>query len=115
MFKIKHFNDLDKYSYHIFLEKDNHIISYARILPKEFNNYGYVCIGRVLVMPKHRKNNIAKQMITSAVDFIQNMLNEEHIIIIAQEHVKEFYKSCNFKEISNVYIESGIPRIKMLL
>lgn len=109
------FDDVDKNCYHIFLEEESKIVAYARIIPKEFSSYEDVSIGRVLVIPQYRRKNLARHMMLTAIGFVQNMLNEEHITLSAQEYIKDFYSSCDFKEISNVYDEAGIPHIKMRL
>lgn len=115
IFSENDFDDLDKNCYHIFLEDNNKIISYARIIPKEFSSYKEVSIGRVLVLQSHRRKNLAKQMMMDAIIFVQNVLNEMHIVLSAQEHIKGLYLSCGFEVISDVYDEVGIPHVKMKL
>lgn len=109
------FDNLDKNCYHIFLEEEDKVISYARIIPKKFSSYGEASIGRVLVLSDFRNNGIAKKMILTSIEFIQNILNESHIILSSQEYIKDLYISCGFKEISDPYIEANIPHIKMNL
>lgn len=109
------FDDVDKNCYHIFSEKDGEIISYARIIPKNFSSYKEASIGRVLVLPKYRGNSLARKMILSCIDFIQNTLNEKHIVLSSQEYIKSLYASLGFKKISDTYIEANIPHVKMKL
>lgn len=109
------FDDLDKNCYHIFLQENGLIVSYARIIPKKFSSYGEASIGRVLVLSDFRGKNLAKKMILASIEFVQNTLNEKHIILSSQEYIKNLYISCGFKEISDIYNEAGIPHVKMKL
>lgn len=115
LFQENDFDDVDKNCYHVFLEKNNKIIAYLRIVPKEFSSYNEISIGRVLVLSSSRKQGIAKQMMDVAIDFIKFNLHENNITLSAQEYIKSLYLSCGFKEISDVYDEVGIPHIKMRL
>lgn len=115
IFSENDFDDIDKNCYHLFLEENDRVISYLRIIPKKFSSYGEASIGRVLVMQSHRRKSLAKKMIIHAIDFIQSNLNEDHIILSAQVYIKNLYLSCGFKEISDVYDEAEIPHVKMKL
>ncbi len=108
------FDDIDKDCYHIFKTEDNKIISYARIIPKQFSPYENTSIGRVLVLKEYRGKKIAKEMMDIAIRFIINNLNEKYITLSAQEYIKNLYLSCGFKEVSDIYYEAGIPHIKMI-
>ena len=109
------FDDIDKNCYHIFSLDNNTIISYARIIPKQYSSYEYTSIGRVLVNKNYRRNGLAKKLMLKSIEFINNNLNEEHITLSAQYYIKDLYKSLGFKEISDVYDEVGIPHVKMRL
>ena len=113
IFSENDFDDIDKDCYHIFKVKYNKIISYARIIPKQFSSYNDASIGRVLVLKEYRGQKIAKEMMDTAISFVENNLNEKYITLSAQEYIKNLYLSCGFEEISDVYDEAGIPHIKM--
>lgn len=115
IFEENDFDNVDKNSYHIFLEENNRIIAYARIIPKEFSSYEDVSIGRVLVLKIARGKNIAQDMMIQAIKFVKNELNEDHITLSAQNYIKELYSSLGFKEISDVYDECNIHHVKMRL
>ena len=115
IFSENDFDDTDKKCYHVFLEEDNKIIAYSRIIPKEFSPYSDISIGRVLVLPNYRRTGLANKMMCFCIDFIKNNLNENNITLSAQEYIKDLYLSCGFAPISDVYDEVGIPHIKMRL
>ncbi|MGL5345820.1 MAG: GNAT family N-acetyltransferase [Peptostreptococcaceae bacterium] len=109
------FDDVDKVSYHVFYENNDNVCAYCRIIPKEYSSYDDTSIGRVLTTPNCRNKGLAKKMMLFSIDFVNDYLNEKHIILSAQEYIKNLYLSCGFKEISEVYDEVGIPHIKMRL
>lgn len=115
IFSLNDYDDVDKNSYHIFLENNGLICAYARIIPKKYSSYNDVSIGRVLVLSTHRKKGLAKQMMDCAIDFVKVNLHENNITLSAQAYIKDLYLSCGFKEASEVYDEAGIEHIKMRL
>lgn len=106
------FDDKDKESYHVMLKKEGRIIAYSRIVPNGIS-YENISIGRVLVLKKHRRKGIAQKMMKSALEFIKNNLDENVVVISAQEYAKEMYLSVGFKIVSDIYDEVNIPHVKM--
>lgn len=106
------FDDKDKLCHHVMLKEDGRIVAYSRIVPKGIG-YENISIGRVLVLNSHRRRGIAQKMMKVALEFIKNNLNENIVVLSAQEYVKEMYSSVGFKVISDVYDEVNIPHVKM--
>lgn len=103
----------DKGSYHLFVEKNDTIIAYLRIIPKGIS-YKEVSIGRVVTKLEYRNQGIAKEMLKKAIEFIKLELNEQKVRISAQVYAEKLYKSVGFKQISNIYLEDNIKHIEML-
>ena len=106
------FDDKDKVSYHMMLKDEGRIIAYSRIVPKKVA-YENISIGRVLVLKGYRRKGIAQKMMKSALEFIKNNLNENVVVLSAQEYAKEMYLSVGFKVVSDIYDEVNIPHVKM--
>lgn len=109
--------DMDNYdqqSLHVFLENKGELIAYVRILPKN-SKYKEVSIGRVLVSKDYRRKGYAENIMNKAIDYIFTEWKEDTIIIQAQNYLKEFYSSLGFEQITDVYLEDGIPHIEMIL
>ena len=106
------FDDKDKVSYHVMLKDEGRIIAYSRIVPKTVA-YENISIGRVLVLKGYRRKGIAQKMMKSALEFIKNNLNENVVVLSAQEYAKEMYLSVGFKVVSDIYDEVNIPHVKM--
>lgn len=105
-------DNLDQQCYHLFSETNGEIKAYCRILPKELK-YDEVSIGRVIVKEPYRRKGLATELLSKAIEFINNELIETEIKIQAQDHLQGFYGSFGFQPISNVYLEDGIPHVDM--
>ena len=103
----------DKLAYHLFLEDNNVIVSYLRILPKGIS-YEEVAIGRVLTKESYRKMGLSKKLIQKAIDFVTDTLGEKEIRLSAQLYARKLYEGCGFKRTSDIYLEDGIEHIEML-
>ena len=103
----------DKRAFHLFLEKENQIIAYARMF-KSGDYFDNASIGRVVVHTKFRKKNLGKILMQKAIDFTTRILKEKTIEISAQTYLIHFYKDLGFKVIGNEYLEDVLPHIKMI-
>ncbi|WP_434301945.1 GNAT family N-acetyltransferase [Clostridium botulinum] len=103
----------DENAHHLYLQDNDKIIAYLRILNKEVS-YDEISIGRVLVHKNYRGKGISREMMLKAINFIELNLNEKEIKIQAQSYLINFYESLGFKETSNEYLEDNIPHIDML-
>ena len=104
-------DDLDQNSYHIYLEEDNQIIAYARVIPKD-NPFHEVSIGRVLVTK--RRHGYGTKIVQKAIEVAIEKYHAEKIVIEAQTYVKKMYENVGFKQISMPFLEVGIEHIKMV-
>lgn len=103
----------DKVSQHMFLEENNEVAAYVRIIPKNVS-YAEMSIGRVLVKETYRGKGLANEMMKKAIDYVVNHLGENKIRISAQAYLFDFYSSLGFKKQSDIYLEDGIEHMGML-
>lgn len=106
-------DDKDKSSYHLYLKDNDKILAYLRVVKKGIS-YNEISIGRVVVNSKYRGQNLGRELMTKAINFIINELKEKNIRISAQLYLEEFYKSFGFKSVTEQYLEDNIPHIEML-
>ncbi|UFT99778.1 GNAT family N-acetyltransferase [Radiobacillus kanasensis] len=104
----------DQASTHLFLHNGEEVIAYARLLPKG-TTYSQASFGRVLVNQNYRGGGHAKELLQRSIDYILKEWDEEEIKIQGQEYLRHFYSSFGFEEISDVYLEDGIPHVDMIL
>ena len=103
---------LDDKCIHVFLEENERVVAYCRIVPKGIN-YENISIGRVLVLKEFRRKGIAQEMLKVTVKYIKSNFQENKIVLSSQLYAKELYESVGFIATSDVYEEAEIPHIKM--
>ncbi|MFR1710007.1 MAG: GNAT family N-acetyltransferase [Clostridium sp.] len=103
----------DYNSYHLYLEDENEMVGYLRIVNKGIS-YDEISIGRVLVKESHRNRGISRKIMLEAIKFIEEELNSTEIRLSGQVYIKGFYESLGFKQVSEEYLEDDIPHVEML-
>jgi ElaA protein len=106
-------DDDDLISYHLmFTDADGNLAAYARIIPED--NRTVARIGRVVVNPNNRGGGLGRKLVQEALDQIPKLMPDATKIVLAgQEYLNSFYKSFGLKNVSDVYLEDGIPHIDM--
>lgn len=106
--------DLTADTRHLMLWQDRQLMAYARLLtPKD--NHSPAIIGRVIVAPEARGQNIGYQLLEKAVNGCKACWPQHAIKLSAQAHLQKFYGSQGFTPQGDVYDEDGIPHIEMYL
>lgn len=103
--------DLD--AYHMLGVLDTKIVAYARIF-KPGDYFLESSIGRIVVKKEFRKFQFGYQLVVNSIQFIENNLQQNKILISAQSYLTKFYNSLGFTQVGEEYLEDGIPHIKML-
>lgn len=111
IFQENDFDDIDKKVKHLFLEDNNRVVAYARVINSGIKSE-YATIGRVLVLKEYRRKGIATELMKKAIEALKED-SEEKIIISAQAYAKGLYEEVGFKQISEEYNEVDIPHIEM--
>lgn len=75
---------------------------------------GEAKIGRVVVDVKHRSEGLGRELMKTAVKWIQSR-GTEGIRLEAQTYLVKFYSSLGFQVEGEEYLEDGIPHISMSL
>lgn len=102
----------DKYSYHVWLRDENGIQAYLRVLPKG-RTYDDVSIGRVISM--QRRSGLGSELLQEGIRIAKEKFNAGSITIGAQVYARKFYEKAGFVQISDEYLDVGIPHIDMRL
>jgi len=103
----------DQKAIHILGFKNNKIIAYTRVF-KSGDYFNEASIGRVVVAEKERKYKYGYAIMEASIKAISTYFNETTIKISAQTYLIKFYNSLGFNQIGDVYLEDGIPHIKMI-
>ncbi|MGG7213188.1 GNAT family N-acetyltransferase [Clostridium nigeriense] len=105
-------DEKDKKAYHIYLKDKNEIKAYLRVLDKGIS-YEEVSIGRVLTT--ERGIGLGNKIIEAGIKVAKENMNADKIKIEAQSYAKKFYEKFGFNQISDEFLEDGIPHIEMIL
>lgn len=105
-------DDKDKQAYHIYIREDKQIKAYLRVLDKGVS-FPEVSIGRVLTT--ERNKGYSNTLIKEGIKVAKEKYNADKIKIEAQVYAKKIYEKHGFKQISDEFLEDGIPHIIMLL
>ena len=105
-------DEYDKCSYHVWFKDENGIQAYLRVLPKG-KTYDDVSIGRVISM--QRRNGLGSKLLREGIRIAKEKFNADSITIGAQVYARKFYEKAGFVQISDEYLDVGIPHIDMRL
>lgn len=97
---------------HLFIEINNEIAAYTRIVPHD--NQEDISFGRVLVIPKYRKEKLGRKIVKATIDEIEQTYPNKTIRIAGQTYLKDFYQSFGFKIVSEAYLEDGISHVDLI-
>jgi ElaA protein len=106
-------DDKDQESYHLQGCWEGKLVAYTRIVPPGVI-YEEASIGRVITSPSIRKKSAGKQLMEKSIEALYSVCGIGPIKIGAQLYLRNFYQSFGFVQISDAYLEDGIPHIYML-
>ncbi len=100
----------DKTAYHLYLKDEDGIQAYARVLPPGAV-FETCSIGRVL--SKKRRCGLGTQIVNAAIAAAKEKFSADVITIEAQVYARSLYEKAGFVQISDEFLEDGIPHILM--
>lgn len=105
-------DDADKAAYHIWLQDENGIEAYARVLPKGVT-FPTAAIGRVIAVK--RRCGLGSKIVSAAISTAKEKFAADRITIEAQVYARTLYEKAGFRQTSEEFLEDGIPHIQMQL
>lgn len=119
-------DDVDFDCLHFIAHNNESLVGYCRIIAPEFNQIqsnlssantssAMPSIGRVLVLPQHRGQGLARQIMIEAIKYCRKKYGKKPIIISAQTYLIHFYESLGFVPEGGYYLEDGLEHVKMVL
>lgn len=103
----------DQTALHVYLTDHDKLVAYSRIIWHD--DQVHISFGRVLVVKKYRGKQLGRQIVTAALQAIDDRFPQTDVKIQAQAHLQKFYGSFGFQAVSDPYLEDGIPHIDMVL
>ena len=105
-------DDYDQKAIHLWAEKEGEVLAYCRIFDKGIK-YPETSIGRVVTTENGRGTGLGKQLISYAIDIIENRLRTSEVRISAQDYLLKFYSDFGFQDTGKKYLEDNIPHTEM--
>ena len=102
----------DRSSIHVWLADEDGIEAYLRVMDSGVESE-YVSIGRVLTVKRHQ--GLGSRILAEGVRVAKENFHAEKIYLEAQVYARSMYEKQGFVQISEEYLEDGIPHVKMLL
>ena len=104
---------LDPECLHLSLcNQQGELLAYARLLPPGLNG-AEPAIGRVLVVPHYRRQQLARALMQRALQEITQRFGPLPVCLSAQVYLRDFYASLGFVAQGEVYDEDGIAHQHM--
>ncbi|MDR4460981.1 MAG: GNAT family N-acetyltransferase [Nitrospirales bacterium] len=113
------YRELDEYDRHPETKhvsgrnEGDQLIAYARILPPGLR-HPEVNLGRFVVKAEFRKQGIGHKLLQTALQNIAGCWPEAPIKMSAQTYLHRFYAQYGFLQVSDGYLEDGIPHVDMV-
>ena len=102
----------DEFSHHLYYRDADGIQAYLRVVDAGVS-FDEVSIGRVL--SRKRRCGLAGGLLREGIRFAQDTLGAHAIRIEAQTYARKLYENAGFRQVSEEFLEDGIPHIQMLL
>ena len=104
-------DDKDQNALHVFLRDEESIQAYLRIMDRGVSSE-YVSIGRVIAV--RRRRGFGSRILEEGMKLARECFNADQIYLEAQTYARGLYEKHGFRQISEEFLEDGIPHIKML-
>ena len=69
---------------------------------------------RLSELPPSRSKGFGAKVMRAGLEVAAERFAADSVTISAQTHAIGFYEKCGFKTVSEVYMEEGIPHVKMI-
>ncbi|MBR0160285.1 MAG: GNAT family N-acetyltransferase [Oscillospiraceae bacterium] len=105
-------DDLDREALHVWLEDEDGIEAYLRILNRGVESE-HVAIGRVIAVKRRR--GLGTQILSEGIRAAREGFGADRIYLEAQTYARGLYEKQGFRQISDEFLLDGIPHVKMIL
>ena len=105
-------DDRDQAAIHAWLEDASGILAYLRVMDRGAESE-QVSIGRVVAVK--RRCGLGSRLLAEGIRVARERFGADQIYLEAQTYAKGLYEKQGFRQISEEFLEDGIPHVKMLL
>ena len=97
---------------HVFLREDGRIKAYLRVLPPHVI-FDTCALGRVVAA--ERRRGLASRVLAAGIEVARREFGAGAIMLEAQTYARGHYEKAGFRQVSEKFLEDGIPHIRMRL
>ena len=105
-------DNLDQDAVHLWLEDEDGIEAYLRILDRGAESE-HVAIGRVIAVK--RRCGLGSLILKEGIRVAREQLHADKIYLEAQSYAKGLYEKQGFRPVSEEFLLDGIPHVRMIL
>ena len=105
-------DDRDQAAIHVYMKDENGIQAYMRILDRGVKSE-HVSIGRVIAVK--RRSGVGTLLLQAGLRAARECFTADSIHVEAQTYARGLYAKQGFVQISDEFLDDGIPHVKMLL
>ena len=102
--------DLD--AYHLWFEENGEILAYARVLDRGVS-FETPAVGRVISI--RRRDGLGSRILSEGIRIAREKYSAEAVMLEAQVYARKLYEKQGFVQVSEEFLEDGIPHIIMRL
>ena len=104
-------DDADLEALHVWLEEDGRMQAYLRVLGPGVT-FPEASLGRIIAVK--RGCNLGANIVTEGIRIVEAFYPDSDIRIEAQVYAKVFYEKLGFVQVSQEFLDAGVPHIQML-
>lgn len=104
-------DDADLGAIHVWFQDENGIQAYLRVLDKGIS-FPEASLGRIIAVK--RGCGLGAKIVKEGIRIAEDSFQANAIRIEAQTYAKGFYEKLGFVQISEEFLDAGIPHIQML-
>lgn len=104
-------DEADRHCYHVFLHDEKGIVAYCRVIEPGVT-FDEASIGRVLTTRRYQ--GFGTRIVKAGLEVAQTRLNAQTVHIEAQTYARGLYEQLGFTQVSEEFMEDGIPHIGMM-
>ena len=104
-------DEIDKKAYHVYMQENGEMVAYLRVIDKG-ERLDEVSVGRVISLK--RRCGLGSALMQEGIRVAKEKFGAKKIKVGAQVYAKPFYEQAGFRQISEEYLEDGIPHIYMI-
>ena len=102
----------DQAAVHVWVRGETGILAYLRVMDRGVTQE-YTAIGRVIAV--RRRQGLGTRVLREGIRVAREYFGADRIYLEAQVYARSLYEKQGFRQVSEEFLEDGIPHIGMLL